>query len=215
LFVARLTPRLKLRRILVIIILSGVTAGAFALRQLGTYLAKEDPLQKGDAIAVLAGTRMDRPLEALDLYRQGYAPRIVLTYDTRERSLDVLPARGVVIPRDADVARDTLIHLGVPATAIIQPPRIHDNTAEEAQTLRSLARGHGWKRLIVVTSHYHLRRAAFAFRRELQGSGIEVEMRATRYEPVNPDRWWSTRQDLRWVLDESAKLIAYELGLGA
>ena len=212
---ARLTPRLKLRHILVIVALSGCIAGALALEHVGNYLAKEDPLQKGDAIAVLAGTRMDRPLEALDLYLQGYAPRIVLTYDTRERSLDSLPARGVVIPRDADIARDTLTRLGVPAGAIIQPSRIHDNTAQEAQTLRSLAQEHGWRRIIIVTSRYHLRRAAFAIRREMQGTGIEIEMRGTRYEPAHPSRWWSTRQDLRWVLDETAKLIAYELGLGA
>jgi hypothetical protein len=40
-------------------------------------------------------------------------------------------------------------------------------------------------------------------------------MHATRYEPVTPDHWWTSREDMRWVLDEGAKLIAYELGLGA
>ena len=47
------------------------------------------------------------------------------------------------------------------------------------------------------------------------GTGVEGEMHGTRYEDADPNRWWATRRDLRWVLDEGAKLIAYELGLGA
>lgn len=158
---------------------------------------------------------MDRPLEAVDLYKEGYAPRIVLTYRMPEASFAVLAARGVVFPDEADETRDLLIRLGIPADAIILPPRVHDNTAQEAQTFRELAEKGGWRRIIVVTSRYHLRRAGFAMRREMAGSGVDIEMHGTRYEAVNPDRWWTTRYDLRWVLDEGTKLIAYELGLGA
>jgi uncharacterized SAM-binding protein YcdF (DUF218 family) len=108
-----------------------------------------------------------------------------------------------------------MIKLGVPESAIILPARIHDNTAQEAETLHELARQRGWHRIIVVTSPYHLRRAGFAIRRELKGTGVAVEMRGTRYEPANPARWWTSREDLRWVIDEGTKLVAYELGLGA
>jgi hypothetical protein len=76
-------------------------------------------------------------------------------------------------------------------------------------------RQRGWHRIIVVTSPYHLRRAGFAMRRELKGTDVVVEMHGTRYEPANPARWWTSREDLRWVLDEGTKLVAYELGLGA
>jgi len=108
-----------------------------------------------------------------------------------------------------------LVKLGVPAAAIIVPDRLHNNTAQEAQTLHALATQHGWRRIIVVTSPYHTRRAGFAIRRELNGTGIDVEMRASRYEPMHPGRWWANREDVRQVLDESAKLVAYEFGLGA
>lgn len=158
---------------------------------------------------------MNRPVEAIDLYNQGYAPTIVLTYRIEEPAFKALAARGVSFPAAADEARDVFIRLGIPPAAIILPPRVHDNTAQEAQTLRELARKNGWHRVIVVTSPYHLRRAGFAVRRQMKGTGIEIVMHGTRYEEVHPDRWWSTREDLRWVLDEGAKLIAYELGLGA
>ena len=79
-----------------------------------------------------------------------------------------------------------MIKLGVPESAIILPARIHDNTAQEAQTLHELTRQRGWHRIIVVTSPYHLRRAGFAIRRELKGTGVAVEMRGTRLRAGEP-----------------------------
>jgi uncharacterized SAM-binding protein YcdF (DUF218 family) len=207
--------RHTLRRALTAVALIALIVATYGLTQIGRFLTKEDSLQKADAIAALAGTTMDRPLEAADLYKEGYAPRIVLTREKREASYVALAERGVTVPAKADEQREILVRLGVPANAIVLPMRIHDNTAQEAQTLRELAMKNGWRRIIVVTSKYHLRRAGFAIRREMTGTGVEVEMHGTRYESANPDRWWTTRSDLRWVLDESAKLIAYELGLGA
>jgi uncharacterized SAM-binding protein YcdF (DUF218 family) len=188
---------------------------AYAFVNAGRFLTKEDPLQKADAIAVLAGTRMDRALEAADLYQRGYAPRIVLTRQLEEHSFAELARRGIALPADADVTSDVLRKLGVPVGAIVLPPTIHDNTAQEAKTLRQLAVTNGWRRLIVVTSKYHLRRAGFAVRRELAGTGVDVEMHGSRYDDASPDRWWTRRADWRWVISEGGKLIAYELGLGA
>jgi len=95
------------------------------------------------------------------------------------------------------------------------PPRIHDNTAQEAQTLRALAREQRWRRVIVVAARYQTRRARMAMRRELRDTDIDVDVRGTRYDAVNPDQWWTSRGDWRWVMSEGAKLLAYELGLGA
>jgi len=52
-------------------------------------------------------------------------------------------------------------------------------------------------------------------RQELKGTSVALEMHGTRYEPANPARSWTSREDLRWVFDEGTKLVAYELGLGA
>ncbi len=50
----------------------------FLLRGLGSWLVVQDPLAKADAIFVLGGTRFERPLEAVELYKAGWAPRIAL-----------------------------------------------------------------------------------------------------------------------------------------
>ena len=68
----------------------------YAALNAGRFLTKEDPLEKSDAIAVLSGTRLDRPLEAVDLYQAGYAPAIVLTYEIPERALGAAATRGLI-----------------------------------------------------------------------------------------------------------------------
>jgi uncharacterized SAM-binding protein YcdF (DUF218 family) len=209
------SSRLLRSRTFAISLVIALALAAYAFVNIGRFFTREDPLQNADAIAVLAGTRMNRPLEAADLYQQGLAPRIVLTRALPEQSFATLASKGITLPADADTARAVLQMLGVPHDALIVPDRIHDNTAQEGQTLRQLAMANGWHRLIIVTSRYHLRRARFAVRRELRGTGIEVMMHGSRYDDTNPDRWWTSRADWRWVLTEGPKLVAYELGLGA
>ena len=209
-------PSRRILRSKLWIVLAGVVAVLlFAAMNLGNFLFADDALEHADAIEVLGGTMVARPMEAADLYKRGYAPTIVITRDEPEAGVPELQQRGIVVPSKADIAHDVLLKLGVPDRAMIIPDRIHDNTAQEAQTIRGLALQHQWRRIIVVTSVYHTRRAGFAMRRELKGTGIDVQMHASRYEPLHPGRWWASREDLRQVLDESAKLLAYELGLGA
>ena len=50
--------------------------------------------------------------------------------------------------------------------------------------------------------------------RALRGEGVTIVMRATRYDPSTPRRWWSTRSDIRWVVTEFEKLLAYGVGMG-
>lgn len=180
----------------------------------GRYLIVDRPLQKADAIVVLAGAQVDRWLEAVDLHREGLAPSILLSPGYVDPLGDELRARGIRLPREIDVHRDAMIQLGIPATAIEIMPHGYDNTADEAAGVRTIARSRGWTRLIVVTSKYHTRRSLFAFERELRGSGIEVQVRGSRYDRAQPDGWWQNRSDLRFVVSELQKLAAYRLGLG-
>jgi uncharacterized SAM-binding protein YcdF (DUF218 family) len=191
----------------------GLLLSAAALAYAGRFLAHADPLQTADAIFVLAGTRVERPLEAADLFREGYAPRIVLTRGASEQqAIRTAEGRGAIVPGDADLTVALLRSLGVPSEAVLVAPALHDSTADEARTLRTLAGSEGWTRVIVVSSTYHLRRAAIAMRRAVRGTGVEVIMRASRHDPSTPDRWWQRRADIRWIVSETPKLIAYAVG---
>lgn len=190
-------------------------AAGYGVVHLGAFLAREDPLQKADAIFVFAGTFVERPLEAADLYLDGYAPLVVITRSMRERqAYDAVRRRGATLDDEFTVARQVLHQLAIPERAIMAPDKVHDNTAQEAATLRALALREGWSRVIVVSSKYHLRRVSLACERALNGTSVQIILRGTRYDPSVPDHWWRHRADIRWVVSEAPKLLVYALGLG-
>jgi uncharacterized SAM-binding protein YcdF (DUF218 family) len=203
--------RLRLAAVFALLLTAALAAAAFV--NLGLFLAAEDPLEKADAIFVFSGTRAERPLEAFELYRQGYAPRIVVTRAVAEQAMSLVEERGIRVASDFDLNRTVLTQLGVPESALILPTRIHDNTAEEAQTLRVLIQQYHWHTVILVSSKYHLRRVRLACQREVGDLGVRLIRRGSRYDPSTPERWWMRRGDVRWLLTEVPKLLAYELGL--
>lgn len=180
----------------------------------GRALYREDPLEKADAILVLAGERVVRWLEAATLVREGWAPTVVLSGGYREALEKNLLDRGIRIPSEGDVARDALVQLGLDP-AQVRVLGFADNTAEEGQLLRREITTRGWSRVIVVTSKLHTRRAGFAVRRELEGTGVRVIVRASRYDDDDPAHYWRKRRTIRSMLSELPKLMAYVLGLGA
>jgi uncharacterized SAM-binding protein YcdF (DUF218 family) len=206
--------RSAVRRLLLALLLVAAGSAILFVFYGGRFLQREDPVQHADAMFVLAGPRVERWLEAVDLYRAGMAPVIALSPGVVEPSEVHLRALGVRFPRDADLARDAMRQLGVPDSAIVTPDGSVDNTAQEATLLRELARARGWHRVMIVTSKYHTRRSGFAFRRELAGSGIDIRIHSSRYDPADPDHWYRHRADVRFVLEEWQKLIAYRLGVG-
>jgi uncharacterized SAM-binding protein YcdF (DUF218 family) len=89
-----------------------------------------------------------------------------------------------------------------------------DNTAAEAASLHRMLPAGSVHRIIVVTSTYHVRRAGYAFKREFAASGIEVLARGSRYTEARPTRWWTRRDDIRFIMNEVPKYAVYLLGLG-
>ena len=208
---ARLRPIIRIVQLAAAAVVLG---GMLFLPFAGRFLARSDRLEKADLIVVLGGARIERWLEAVDLYKEGWAPRLLISPGQISPIETSLLARGVRYPREGDLARDAAVAMGIPAGAIVLPPGGVDNTAAEAAMVRKAVSPESTRRVIVVTSSYHLRRAGYAFRRELAGSGVEVIMHASRYDEAEPARWWRHRQDIRSILSELPKFAAYLAGLG-
>jgi uncharacterized SAM-binding protein YcdF (DUF218 family) len=130
-------------------------------------LPRRDPPGPADAVYVLAsgvqedGTLTDEALyrltHGLELVRQGLAPRLILG--------ELRPPRA----RYAEGARALMAHLGLEAEVLTVGPVA--DTHDEAVAVAALYRAHGWRRVILVTSPLHSRRAARTFERQ----GLEVE----------------------------------------
>ncbi len=196
-----------------VLCLAGLGAILALLPFVGRFLYVEDPLQRSDAILVLSGTFAERPLAAYDVYRSGYAPKIVLTREAPDGGQAALARRGVPFADRADLACDLLQRLGVPAEAIVTLNGPHDSTADEARSFARLARDRSWHRVIVITSKLHTRRARVALARALRGTGVSLVMRASRYDSADPAHWWRRRADIRSTIFEVQKLFAYLIGV--
>jgi len=183
---------------------------AVAAPRLGAWLVVEDPLQQADAIFVLGGTLFERPLEAVDLYHEGWAPRLLLMRQIADNGEIELRRRGIQYQREIDVQVDVLTRLGVPRSAI-EILDEQDSTKDEADTLRAIVVARQWSRVIVVTSKQHTRRARLVMNRRLSDTNGQVMLRASRYDDTKVEGWWRERGTLRFTLFETQRLIAYWL----
>lgn len=207
-------PRRLAKRGLFVLFVITTIAAIWAWPRAGRYLVVDMPLEPADAIVVLAGPRAAaRWLEAVDLHKEKVAPSILLSAGRIVPAEEAVRARGITFPREVDLVRAAMLQMGVPAHAIETFPGTVDNTAAEATIAREFATARRWRRVIVVTSKYHTRRTLYAFERAFRGTGITIRTRGTRFDTSHPDEWWKHRADIRFVLSEYGKLLAYRLGL--
>jgi len=192
-----------MRRAVLVLVLLAVLLVPFA----GRLLVVADPLPaSADAIVVLAGSVRDRALEAGMLYRQGIAPRVVVTRDAIPPGAAALRGAGVELPESDAQTRAALMGLGVPPRAIVTLRRRTYSTASEARTIARWACSHHLRRLVVVTSPAHTRRARLILRRTL-GPGIAVVVRPASADTFASRRWFNVRRDAKVVLGEWERLL--------
>jgi len=85
------------------------------------------------------------------------------------------------------------------------------NTDENARWLAYFAKEYHWKRVLLLTSSYHMKRARFIFDRVLRklGTPIEVETLSVYQEPFAADEWRSGPNGIRVTFVEYLKWLYY------
>ena len=164
-----------------------LVAGRYA----GTSLVESRPLDRPDAIVILASHEWERIPAAAEHAR-------------REPSATVLLTRPRIVTEDnchrCGDREEWLQALGVPADRIRLLARSVSNTREEALAALPYCRLEGVRRLLVVTSPYHTRRALATFTHVFAGSGVEIGVETSaRHSAARPDRWWAAPYD-RWYV---------------
>jgi uncharacterized SAM-binding protein YcdF (DUF218 family) len=145
--------------------------------------------QKVDAIVAISGGDTNaRTREAIQLYKNNWAPYIVLSGAAIDRN-------G---PSNAAAMRNQALNAGISSSAIVLDEFAKD-TAANAIGLRAIATEYDLKRIIVVTSPYHQRRASMEFSRSL-GPGVTV-----LNHPTAEDRYW---QPFYWWLNPYSWYLA-------
>ena len=173
----------------------------------GGGLVRRDPLQKADAVFVLASAlqadgdlttpAMSRLIAGLELLGQGWAPRLVLSE---------LPPPA---PRYRDAACELMDSFGMSHEILTVGPV--STTRDEAVLVGQLYRELGFERLLVVTSPSHSLRASLA----LEAEGVDVvaapspETLFDHEKLWAPDRWDDHLRAFGIFLHERAGLLYY------
>lgn len=173
-------------------------------------LIVKSELVSADAIVVLGGssTYIERADWAAKLYQDGRAPVILLTNDGAISGWNQAEQRN---PYFYELASRELQQRGVPAAKILVIPEIVSSTFEESLELRNYATGHKLRRLQIVTSAYHSRRALWSLRRGFEGSDVEVGINGPPpgWQTPPPASWWLSRRGWKVVAGEYVKMVYY------
>jgi uncharacterized SAM-binding protein YcdF (DUF218 family) len=85
------------------------------------------------------------------------------------------------------------------------------NTEENALFLMKNARLRGWKRMILMTSSYHMKRSQMIFSRVFQKGALPMEMKSHTIiqEPYSKEEWLSSFHGIRVTITEYLKWVYY------
>lgn len=180
------------------------------LTAIGEQLIHSDSVERVDAMLVPASA-LDRVIEAAALYRDGYAPLIVLTRERPDPAEEFLSSRGIVIEGVEDRRRRILHALGVPLSAIVVLDEFVASTADEARIFAQWAKTRPIRTVIIVTSPSHTARSRMTFLRVLQDMRVRVLVHPSTLARFRGDTWWHSRDTLREGFSEWQKLVYYRL----
>ena len=155
----------------------------FFLSLVGKLLIKSNPLSKADIIIVLAGEKGERVQYGVELYKQGYADKILLSGG----SIVVFPGGQKITW--AGLMKDYAIRLGVPENAIIIQEESRD-TIEDALLSFKLLQDQNLSSALLVTSPYHSRRAHLIFKQVFQD--IEISSAPVVNSWYDAGLWWKS-----------------------
>jgi uncharacterized SAM-binding protein YcdF (DUF218 family)/glycosyltransferase involved in cell wall biosynthesis len=159
-----------------------------------------------DAIVVFAGGvgesgqagggAQERVARAIELYHAGLAPRMILS------------SGYVFTLREAEVMKAIAVANGVPEDAVLLEQRAA-NTRDNVTNSAAMLDQHGWKRILLVTSPYHMRRASLTWHK------LAPHVQVIPAAPATSEFYRHTRganlTQMRGILQEYAALVVYWL----
>lgn len=187
--------------IAIIISLIGVYLAPNDLRACEEIPSQENGCEAVDAIvAVSGGNTSLRAAEAIKLYKNGWGKYLVFSGAAQDASS----------PSNATVMKQQALEAGIPASVIIVE-NTSRNTRQNAQNTSTLFGERNIKRVIVVTSPYHQRRAGLEFQTSVS-QNITVKNHPVDNDPDWPWYWWATPRGWWLAIGEIAKIGVSQAG---
>lgn len=153
---------------------------------------------KADLVVILGGGVGERLKKGVELYRQGYTNKILVT-GFPEIDRDVLPTYS-------KWRMKYLIEQGIPMKTLILDDSAK-NSYEEAMAIKKLMLKYRWHRVLVVSDPPHIRRLSIIFSSVFENNN-DLSFLLIASEPAwwATKSWWSNTISAQFVLLEVFKL---------
>lgn len=174
----------------------------YLLPGIASLLIVKTNLQHSDVIIILGGDSERIPY-GVKLYKTNYSNKIIVTGGP----LNIPHLKNITL---AELEKEEAVELGVPYEDIFMVDK-SNTTYEDAKFARDIMLQNNFTSAIVVSSPYHMRRAAWLFGKVFKNDNITL-----LYSPVDnswfkPEKWWIDERKIHAVMDEYAKLVYYVL----
>jgi uncharacterized SAM-binding protein YcdF (DUF218 family) len=178
------------------------------LNGIGEFLVVHDTIKKADIIYLLNGEIDTRPLQAIKLFKNGFANRIIIP----QHKLSLTQNLGIC-PDPTSGAVKVLLMNGIDKSDIIllNFEGGVTSTKEEALALRHYIDENKLNNIIVVTSAFHTYRAKYIFNKELGETDVNIKFSPSLHLKFDATNWWKYEEGLITCTNEYLKLLYYFL----
>ncbi len=188
----------------IMLIALGIVFKTPILQSFSNFLMKQDPPEKADLMVVLSGDAFDRGNEGARLYKEGYAKHIVCPGGNLEELFLILEDSVY----ESDLCKKNIVRNGV-ADSFVTALHYGTSTREEADTILGYCKQHHIKKVIVVTTLFHTRRAGSVYKKRFAAEGISVLVRGAHAFDFDENTWWQNEYGLIGLNNEYMKTLYY------
>lgn len=182
------------------------------MTRLGDFLVLDEEPVPSDAVVVLCSgvEYYPRLIEAAELFRKGFARKVVINGNRKTDVLRSLEEKGFerCCPWYEESLR-ILSMFGVPKDQVIciSAEDAYDTVSEAEIVGREILQKE-FTKIIITTSKFHTRRARFIWNKRF-GDTLSICSVSAKTDPYNPKGWWKEGRQIRWVLAEYGAWIYY------
>jgi len=182
------------------------------------FLMVKDDVQKADAVVILSGDwKFDRERKAIDLYKKGFADKIIRVLEMENISFEVIKRLLNSEVTQGQIYTKFFETNGVNKESVILGDAVATSTFDELKAARGIILKNHFKSIILVTSDYHMRRALITAKWVFRSGGVRLYHATVHSADFNPNRWWLHERSIKEVIFEylnSGFYLIYHFMLG-
>jgi uncharacterized SAM-binding protein YcdF (DUF218 family) len=109
---------------------------------------------------------------------------------------------------EAALTHHFMLSLGVPDEQVDTLTQSH-STRDEAEEILNFCKAKQLKRVMIISSAFHMRRVRWVFEDLFEEAGIEVLFHGASSKDYDSSNWWKNEEGLIMANNEMVKLIYY------